>query len=784
VAHRAATTREPIDAAEHFEERHVPTTTLWPHQRDAVEAIRKVLTDHDRAVLHMACGTGKTRVGGEIAVHLGRAGHGRVLLVVPSLELISQTLREWIDAFGRTALGRLVAVCSEPRVLARYRTELERDAVVTGHPAELAHLMTGTRRATVACTYQSLQVLVAAHATHRLPRWDALVIDEAHRTVGAAERPWAVVHDDRLIPADRRLNMTATPRAAVGEGRMIGMQDEAAFGPIGFRLSFGVAIELGLLARYRVVVPVVTDEQIRRSVAAAERPEYLQVGSSAVAAGMLATQIAVLRAAQEFDSRRMVTFHSSVADAQWFAKTLPYAREEQVLAGEDPPTLWAGHVSGRQPLAQRRRVLDQLRSADDRVVVVSNAKVLTEGVNIPEIDAVCFMRPRSAIDTIQAVGRALRRGDRTKAKTATIIVPVVLGPGEDPETALSGSAYAAVFGVVRALAAHDDSLALHLDEARRSLGSCSDPGVRHDLPDWLTVTGIAVPAGFADAITVRTVREATDPWSEFICAATAYRDKHGHTNVPRGWVTPQGLPLGGMVEYRRTRQGQAHLSAEQVAELAALGIVWNSPDVAWERFIADLTEFRDLNGHIDVPQDHVNPGGRKLGIQVATRRRSFGELPAERAAELLALGFVLNAPDHRWRRNLDAWLAFLTARRHHIVPRDHVTADGFKLGRWRIHQLGAYHAGRMPPWRADLITTHRLHLSWHELNRQRHIDALRLFADRHGHVRVPHDHVTDDDLSLGKWLIHQRGLLRAGDIDPEHARELRELGVRTTRGGA
>lgn len=284
--------------------------------------------------------------------------------------------------------------------------------------------------------------------------------------------------------------------------------------------------------------------------------------------------------------------------------------------------LWAGHVHGEQSTARRRRVLDHLRAADERVVVVANAKLLTEGVDIPGIDAVCFLHPRSPIDTIQAVGRALRRGDRGADKAATIIVPVLLGPGEDPETALSGSAYATVFAVVRALAAHDDSLAQHLDRARRSLGSYTEPDTRRGLPQWLTFHGIDVPPGFAHAITVRAIRESTDSWAEYLAAAATYRTDNGGSlrGMPRGWTTPRGLPLWRWLQSVKERYREGRLSPEQITDMEALGIVWNPHDHAWRQFVTDLKAYLVDHPDLDVPTNYTNPAGRNLGQTVADQR--------------------------------------------------------------------------------------------------------------------------------------------------------------------
>ncbi|WP_275901422.1 DEAD/DEAH box helicase family protein [Streptomyces sp. S1D4-20] len=183
-----------------------PVPELWPHQREAVAATVGALTTSERGTLPMACGTGKTRTAGEVARLVVDPATGRVLFVAPLLELLAQTLREWRRVFGDDVLGRITAVCSDPAVVADHRPELDAErAVVTSAPAELARLLASAGRATVACTYQSLGVITAAHRDHGLPPFDLAIADEAHRTAGLADGQWTAFHDNTRIAARRRL---------------------------------------------------------------------------------------------------------------------------------------------------------------------------------------------------------------------------------------------------------------------------------------------------------------------------------------------------------------------------------------------------------------------------------------------------------------------------------------------------------------------------------------------------------------------------------------------------
>ncbi|WP_329317972.1 DEAD/DEAH box helicase [Streptomyces sp. NBC_01262] len=766
------------------------TPGLWPHQRDAVNAIVDELACAERVTAVLACGTGKTRIAGETARLLAPAEP--VLIVAPFLELIAQTIREWRQAFGDAALGRIIAVCSDQDVVDSppgLNAELQAErALVTSDPARLADLVRDARgRVTVACTYHSLGVITAAQDDHGLAPFALAIADEAHRTAGSADKQWAAIHDNARISARRRLNLTATPKMITPGDRTISMLDEKIYGKTAFRLSFATAIELGLLAGYQTVVPVVTDEQVRAAAAAVRgNPQFLRVGNTALSPAMLATQLAVLRAAHTHGLRRMITFHNKVANAKWFAATLPHA---VALLGpeERPQRVWAGHVHGGQPLAQRRKVLDRLRADDDSFTVVSNARVLGEGIDVPAVDSVAFIDPRrSAIDTVQAVGRALRLGKRSGPKTASILVPVHLGPGQDPEAALEASAYAPVWQVVRGLAAHDDDLATHLAAQRRSLGlSDNYPEDSRELPDWLRITGVPVPPGFAAAITVRAIRSTTETWNEFLGGAAAFKAEHGHLLIPDAYITSTGFRLGQRMRQERLRYKDGILYPGRKAALDELGAVWDVLEYKRQRTLAGLRTFKQAHGHLLVPRGHLVTGVDpfNLGSAVSNLRTRYavGQLTPGYVAELNDLGMVWNSNDEFW----DQFTADLTTYRQTFgnldVSSDYLTPDTEprKLGQHILRVRRSRESGQLDDDKIDYLDG--IGFVWNSLEYryQLHLKALRAFRAEHGHVAVPQKYITPppNELKLGHWLSRQKQEFRKGLTTSARAKELTELGV-------
>jgi len=767
----------------------VTASPLWDHQREAIDAaLRTGLVSTGRATVVLPCGTGKTRVGSEIAQQA--APGGRVLIVEPTIELVGQTLHAWRQAHGDDALGRTVALCSDPGVMDQRGQELrDNHAAVTTSPAELSELASGEGRVTVVSTYAGMRVLAEAHANYGLRAWDLIVIDEAHRTAGAAGKAWAMVHDDAVLPAARRLYLTATPRIVGDRGDAdrgtfaVSMDDEKVYGPICYKMSFSRAAALGLLADYQVVIAVTTDAQVQ-ALAAGQREHY-QVGRSAVSVDMLARQIAVLRAAEQHRIRRMITYHGRIEDAKWFAKTLPAAAPLLAENGSPAVSLWAGHVHGGQRVAERRMVLDRLRGEDTDVVVVANARVLTEGVDVPAVDGIAFLDPReSVIDIIQALGRAMRRGGQ-QDKVASIVVPVLLGPDEDPVEALEGSAYQQVWRIARALRAHDETLGDRLDSARLRLGTSASPGaggVSTDLPDWLKVTGIEVPPGFAAAITARAVRTTTSPWEENYGAATLYRQTHGDLLIPQLYITSTGLRLGEWLARQRAAHAKGELLPSRKKRLDELGIAWSPRAQEWERNLAAAQAYFRQHGHLLVPRGYVTAGEDpvELGSFILMLRIGSIHLDPERESALNAIGMVWSVKEDSWRRHIAAARRYVETHGDLLVHKDYVTDDNppIPLGQW----MNVLRTSRAKQSAERIRELDALGMVWnvHDHKWQRSFAAAQDYYTRHGNLRVPvaYQSPGPDPIRLGTWVSKQRSAFRDNKLSAERVTALTRIGMK------
>lgn len=737
---------------------------LWAHQAEAARAACLELSGGGRATVVAACGTGKTVTGAEVSRRVAPAG--RVLAVVPTLELLAQTGRAWAGWLGGGA-GRVIGVCSDQGatddVRAAQAEMTHQGARVITDPGALAGALAGRGRVTVLCTYASLPAIVAAHRDHGAPAWDLVLADEAHRSAGRCGRSWSIVHYDEAVPAARRLYMTATPRIMPGAGeQMISMDDRAVFGPVVHRLPFARAIAEGLLADYRVVVAVVTDAEAAKLTAG----QVVTVAGRAVPARVAAAQVALARAIREHDLRRVITYHRRVASAARFAATLPATVAAMELSGRPLRPVTAGHVTGAMSRAGRRQRLAMLEDPGTGTAVIANARVLAEGVDVPALDAVMFADPKdSVIDTVQAVGRALRRGPGT-GKTATIIVPVLAAEGQDPETAAQGSEFDVVWQVVRALRAHDERIAAQLDRARARLGQPAGPAGQEEegTRDWLQVTGTPVTAAFTRAIQVRTIEAASSSWPQWHAELSAYHARHGHARVPQGYRTGSGLALGVWLGRQRQLHAAGQLPPERAAALDALGVIWQPQEQGWATGLAHAAACHADRGGLDIPSGHVTADGFRLGAWLAERRREYraGTLPAARAAALERLGIRWDAAaDAAWQQGTQRLTAYRSAHGHAQVPVAYADPDGYRLGTWLSSQRLARRRGELPAARVAALEA--LGVTWETpgTSWEDGITHLTRYRDRHGHARVPATWTDPGDgYNLGAWVAGQRARRR------------------------
>jgi predicted helicase len=462
---------------------------ILPHQEAALKDVLAGFKKQDRGKLIMACGTGKTFTALKIAEELA-SPNGRVLYLVPSISLVSQSLREWTAEAEAPLRGHVV--CSDVKVGKRSASEdigvHDLAYPATTDAAKFARQVkagASTKSLTVVfSTYQSIKVVSEAQKKHGLPAFDLVICDEAHRTTGVTladedESYFVRVHDADFIKAKKRLYMTATPRiygdeaktkAKEADALLCSMDDEQVFGPEFHRLGFSEAVREALLSDYKVMVLAVDEKFVGRTFQKqlADRNTEMNLEDAAKIVGCwngLSKRFvgkdngyAALDAAP---MRRAVAFCRSIKDSQRIAGLFSVVvGEHQKMSGASRAAIAceAEHVDGTFNALKRNERLDWLKAETEDGVcrILSNARCLAEGVDVPALDAVLFLNPRnSVVDVVQSVGRVMRKAPGKEY--GYIILPVAIPADMPPEEALrDNQKYKVIWQVLQALRAHDD----------------------------------------------------------------------------------------------------------------------------------------------------------------------------------------------------------------------------------------------------------------------------------------------------------------------------------------
>ena len=452
-----------------------------PHQLDAINAAQNHFQNHNRGKLIMACGTGKTYTSLKIAETL--APNGKILFLVPSIALLSQTLYEWAT-FAEKPFN-YICVCSDETVSKKTEDEIKGVNLplpATTNPDEISRrLETFSDNMTVVfSTYQSLDKVSAAKIS-----FDLIICDEAHRTTGYGKdsTPFTAVHDKNFVHGKKRLYMTATPKLYKADAKktavekdllLWSMDDEEIFGEEFFYFGFSEAIRIGKLADYKVIVLTVSEKNIPAALQNAinDKNNAIKTDDALKLIGCInALSKRVDVKSKPFIEDDQSLMHTAVA----FCPKIKYSEYITEIFSEvqrrycaDMPAevlnsfveIQSAHIDGTMPADKREDKLSWLKTTpvDGNICrVLSNVRCLSEGVDVPTLDAVLFLSSKkSKVEIVQAVGRALRTA-RDK-KYGYIIIPVVIPANKSPELVLDSSDFKTVWDVLNALRAHDERI--------------------------------------------------------------------------------------------------------------------------------------------------------------------------------------------------------------------------------------------------------------------------------------------------------------------------------------
>ncbi|WP_376239782.1 MULTISPECIES: Helicase associated domain protein [unclassified Streptomyces] len=783
--------------------------SLREHQVDQRAAFRRwvgfpakrpVPPEGARSTIVSATGSGKTITAAACA--LESFADGRILVTVPTLDLLVQTARAWRAVGHRTPM---VAVCS-----------LENDPVLnelgvrtTTNPIQLA-LWAGTGPVVVFATYASLVdrddpaggrkvrgPLEAALAGgerlygQRMAGFDLAIVDEAHGTAGDLGRPWAAIHDNARIPADFRLYLTATPRilaapqprrgAGGREVEIASMADDpyGTYGTWLAELGLAEAIEREILAGFEIDVLEIRDP----SPVLGESEEARRGRRLAL------LQTALLEHAAAWNLRTVMTFHQKVEEAAAFAEKLPetaaalYAGDvsvDDLAKAEGPPAssidaefyeleagrhvppdrVWSAWLCGDHLVAERREVLRQFANGIDAAgrrvhrAFLASCRVLGEGVDITGergVQAICFADTRgSQVEIVQNIGRALRLDRKGTTKVARIIVPVFLEPGEDPTDMIASAGFKPLVAVLQGLRSHDE----HLVEQLASRALTSGKRTIHVQRDE---DGRIVGAG-------------EDGDQKHDGTGTATESALLHFSTPRDAAT--------IAAFLRTR-------------------VYRPESLVWLQSYRALIRWRaknDITGLYAVPYDvEIEVGATRafpLGRWVHQQRKTLraGELDPHRKELLDApeAGMVWEPSEEAWENKLAVLRSYRRATGHLAPRQDTVWGESEAGGLVPVGQHMANLRRRdglgKDPERAAVRAAQLAEVDpdWNcpwPLNWQRHYRVLTDLVDADG--ALPHiaPGVVFDGDDIGWWLQRQRNPGTWTQLSSEQQERLTALGV-------
>jgi superfamily II DNA or RNA helicase len=740
----------------------------YPYQTIALEKIDAVIAKSNRAHVVMACGTGKTLVALWAVEQLKPK---TVLVLVPSLTLLQQTLDEWSRHNSWGNGFSYICVCSDPTVTAKdendpitfHRSDAEFRVDTDSETVRQFVKRETTNIKVIFSTYQSCPIV--SQGTAGLAPIDIAVFDEAHKTTGPKGGLFAYSLSDDNIKIRKRLFVTATPRHydirhrnREGDFRIISMDDETIYGPRAYTLTFGSAACQGIICNYKIVISVVDGNEVNDF---ALKHGITLVKGDLIGARWVANQIAVERAVEKTGAVRGIAFHSRVSRAKDFSTNTSRGIQQWL------PDFSVFHVNGDQQSSERKQLIRSFREA--KKAMITNARCLTEGIDVPAMDMVAFIDPRrSKVDIVQATGRAMRKPKGSDKTIGYVVVPLCLErqKGETLEEALQRSEFDGIADVLNAMQEQDEDLVQIIREMQESKGrgDIFDP---RRLSEKMEILGPSIElSALRSNIFAEIVDRIGVGWDEMFGRLLLFRDTHGHCRVP---FIYKDKKLGNWVNIQRAFATKGILSAVRKQRLDDIGFDWDPHETDWEESFLDLRNYKDREGHCVVPYNHVENGFR-LGSWVLRQRSRIDTLSDERRRRLNELGFMWDARQARWEEGY----LHLTAYKKHVghcrVPARHME-NGYPLGQWVVAQR--VNEDDLSEERRQRLN--KLGFMWNPLDESWEEGYLHLTAykNRTGHCQVPRRHV-EDGFPLGQWVSNQRA--RAESLPTIRRQQLDHLG--------
>lgn len=739
------------------------------HQKEALAAIASELNNNDRATVVMACGTGKSLVALWAAE---QRSFRNILVLLPSLALVRQLLHEWL----RETLWENFAclcVCSDPTVakgaddLVVHQADLDfpvkTDSEVVGE--FLGKQFDGVR--IVFSTYQSAHIVAEGMpigANGERQPFDLCIFDEAHKTASRSGTQFSFALKDVNLPILKRLYFTATPRHydirkkdKEGDNELIYSMDRPEiYGQVAYTLSFAEAARQGIICDYKVVISVITTEMLNDYVL--KHGEVIVAGD-AVKARQVALQVALQKAVEKYGVSRIFTFHSSIAAARSFTSEDGEGIRQHLV---DFQTL---HVSGAMRTSEREDHMKAFRKAGK--ALMSNARCLTEGVDVPAVDMVAFMSPRkSKVDIVQATGRAMRKSQGKQLGYVMVPLFLDMAANETIEEALLRTDFADVWDVLSAMKEQDDVLTDIIRQMREDKGHTGGYNESR-LRERVEVLGPSVSLDvIRNSITAECVERLGVNWDERFGELLTYKQAYGNCNVPAKWS--QNRYLAVWVATQRKHYGEGRLTPERTKRLELLGFNLTPFSSRWDERFAALSAYKIKHGDCNVPFESKEIP--ELVTWCSTQRFNYvnNQLLPDRIERLEQIGFVWRPIDAAWEEMFAALAVYKQTYGNCNVPKK--WKPNPKLATWCVHQRTDYQRNKLSAVRIQRLE--ELGFEWvpQDVAWEGMFDALTSYKAAHGNCNVPRE--WPDNPKLGKWCAHQRTAYQKGKLPADRFQRL------------
>jgi superfamily II DNA or RNA helicase len=559
--------------------------TPKPHQKKAIDECVEWFTEgeEERGQLILPCGAGKTFTALWIKEELKS---NKTLILVPSLALLRQIKNEWSKQ--RKTQYQYLCVCSEKDIdkdnsdsIVTHTYEIGGN-VTTDSNEILSFLNQGFQEKIIFSTYQSLPAIIDSIKNTEI-KFDFVFCDEAHKTAGISKGVFGLIHDNEKIPAKRRLYATATPRI-VKESlkKKLGddlkythdMNDPHTFGEEFYRMSFKDAIDENILVDYKIVAIGVNDLQL-----ASYLKERRYVDDN-ISIDEVANNYALDFVMSKYLANHALTFHSRVKLAKEFA-----TRHMKLF---DETTSFS--VDGTQPTSIRNQILNEFKNSEK--AIISNARCLTEGVDVPTIDLVYFSDPKnSKVDIIQAVGRALRK--KEGKKLGYIVVPIYHSDNKEVENSISEGSFKNLLQVIRSLCDQDERLQDEINSiafGKGKKGSKKIDIISSFDEEIESLNLIGFEEKLRESLFDQIIYKTSNNWDIWFLELKNYLEKNN--DYPS---KSENKDLYAWVAQQRNRKKNGSLKIDEIRKLNSIDFAWKIVDFKWNKAFETFQEYSSNN---------------------------------------------------------------------------------------------------------------------------------------------------------------------------------------------